>query len=223
MVVESLSWLIKLVKDNIVLCSFVLSMVSNSIPYVGVPYLIVIATMGASAPSLLEKIAIGLSAGVGAAIGKVVVYGVGRGVHAVLPGDVKKNLELFSKLFRRSVFIAIVVFAASPLPDDLLYVPLGVAKYNLPQFFIAVCIGKIILSTLVVMLGSVAAAAMEQTGLSRVHSVLLLVVLSIVVTIVIARVDWGRVMEAYTKGATTAAKTLVQEIVRALLPRRRGV
>ena len=59
--------------------------------------------------------------------------------------------ETFQKLVKK--YGAGALFCCStPIPDDLVYVPLGLAKYNPLRFFIATLTGKIVLCYVIVIL-----------------------------------------------------------------------
>jgi hypothetical protein len=51
----------------------------------------------------------------------------------------------FQRLVKRYGATAAFVAAITPIPDDLVYVPLGLAKYCPRRFFVATLSGKIIL------------------------------------------------------------------------------
>ena len=55
----------------------------------------------------------------------------------------KKN-ETIPTISSDMVPEAAFVAAATPIPDDLVYVPLGLAKYNPKRFFIATLTGKLV-------------------------------------------------------------------------------
>ena len=57
----------------------------------------------------------------------------------------------FERLVKRYGAGAAFFAAATPIPDDLVYVPLGLAKYNPKRFFIATLTGKIVLSYVIVL------------------------------------------------------------------------
>ena len=95
--------ILDVVQDQPFLASFIISLVSNSIPYMAVPYLIVIAVFAGHVDSLLGKILLVLGGGFGAAIGKLIVYMLGRSVHMFLPEDTKENLDVFVKLFEKNM------------------------------------------------------------------------------------------------------------------------
>ena len=56
----------------------------------------------------------------------------------------------FERLVKRYGAAAAFIAAATPIPDDLVYIPLGLAKYNPKRFFLATFAGKVVLSYVVV-------------------------------------------------------------------------
>ena len=198
--------------------AFIVSFLGNAIPYTTIPYLVWIMLTTPQYKDPFTKIAIVVASGIGAALGKVVVYSMGRVAHYVLPEHVKENMEMFARLFEKWGFFAIFVFAASPLPDDILYIPLGVAGYSPILFFAAVALGKIVITAAAVAFSDIIS---EFTGgTANPAFIASLIIISIVVTVVIARIDWFRVAKAARRGMREAITVLAEEAVRALAPRR---
>lgn len=205
---------------NTVIGAFLIALVSNAIPYMTVPYLIVIAGYGAALINTLDKILVAIAGGVGAGLGKVVVYLLGRGVHRILPEHTRENVELFARAFRRGVFIAVFLFAALPLPDDILYIPVGMTGYSPVLFFVAVTLGKIVITALAVLFGDVVATLVgsEQGGFDP-RVVAGLAIGSIIVSIIVARMNWKRIVEVYDEeGPVLAFLEMIKQVFLAMLP-----
>ena len=198
--------------------AFIVSFLGNAIPYTTIPYLLWIMLTTPEYKDPVTKAAIVVSAGIGAALGKVVVYSMGRAAHHVLPQHVKENMEMFARLFEKWGFLAIFIFAASPLPDDILYIPLGVAGYNPALFFIAVALGKIVITAAAVAFSDIISAF--TGGATSPAFIASMIIISIVVTVVIARIDWFKVAKAARRGMREAITVLAEEAVRALAPKR---
>lgn len=201
---------------------FLVSMVSNSIPFVTVPYLGIVAGYSFIYTDPISRVVMILSSAAGAATGKIVVYFLGRAFRRGLGEYSRKNIELFKKVARRSLFIAIVVFASTPLPDDILYIPLGLMKYPLPQYVLAIFAGKAVLTSIVVAYASwITAVAATQ-----VYTVPILIVVTVLLTYLILRIDWYNVINTlYGKGLIPACKVLLKEVMvvmRGLVTRRRS-
>ncbi len=205
---------------NPVLSAFIISLASNAIPYMTVPYLGIIAGWGLYLHNDVEKVFVAVSGGVGAALGKVIVFLLGRSFRRILPKNTRQNVEIFAKAFKKSVFFALFLFAALPLPDDVLYVPLGVTGYNLLLFFIAVALGKIVITFLAVVFGDLIRSITGSEGLSP-EALAALIIGSIVVAIIIIRINWLKIIETYNeKGVVPALAELIKQTILAMLPKR---
>ncbi len=192
---------------------FVISLVSNSIPFVGIPYLAVVAGYATIYTSPIDRVLLILSSAAGAAIGKIIIYFLGSAVRLRLSKESEENLKTFLRLAKRSMFLAIVIFASTPLPDDLLYVPLGVMRYPLPQYFLAIFIGKIVLTTVVIYyLGWV----IEQTVSSESPVVsAATIMLTVYLTYLALKINWREVLdELERKGIVEATAKVLKEAMR---------
>ncbi len=189
---------------------FLLSLVSNSIPFVGVPYLAVVIALGAIYRDPYQKLGLILSSALGAALGKIVIYFIGSGFRLKLSRRSRENLELFLKLARKSLFLATVIFASTPLPDDILYVPLGLMKYPLHLYAIAVFLGKALLTSAVVLYASGLAWLLEGDLIITVPA---FIIITFVFSYFIIKVDWGRVIEVtYERGLPGAIEEVSRQV-----------
>ncbi|MCD6323900.1 MAG: VTT domain-containing protein [Desulfurococcales archaeon] len=180
---------------------FLVSMVSNSIPFVTVPYLGLIAGY-----SLIYRDPLGVAilivvSSLGAASGKIVVYYLGAVARKGLSEISRRNVELFQRLAKRSLFLAIVVMAATPLPDDILYLPLGMMKYPLLPYFIAILTGKVVITSVVVFYAS----WITQTASNNVFLVPVWVVVTVILVYLVLKTDWYRVIDKLTRAGVRGA------------------
>lgn len=176
---------------------FLASLLGNAIPYATVPYLILIVQYFATIKyTLLDIIFIAVIGGLGAALGKIIVYSIGRAARYALSEETKENLRLFTKLMSKSVFIAVFLFAALPLPDDILYLPLGVSGYSIVKFFMACFLGKIVITLLAALFGAAWAQVAEMSKIPVWVSAPSMLIVSLIVAYVITTIDWVRVVES---------------------------
>ena len=100
--------------------------------------------------SYLDPFLVGLIAGIGAAIGELVGYGIGITGGLILRRTNKQNIRLLDRIKKwfqnHGGFFAIIIFAATPLPDYILGIMCGAVKYDIKKFFLATLIGKIIMN-----------------------------------------------------------------------------
>jgi len=132
---------------------FAASVIGSASVILPVPIFLLIFVAG----GLLNPLAVGIIAGIGSAIGELTAYAVGFGSRKLLGKKKKKKpakAEGASEWFRRAEtwmhkrggFVVILIFAATPLPDDVIGIICGGIKYDIKKFFIACLLGKIILS-----------------------------------------------------------------------------
>lgn len=175
---------------------FLISFISNSIPFIGIPYLnfLVVAS-----PFLrIEETAIvAIISAFGASLGKIVIYFIGTGVRMTLSEKTKENLAFFEKIFEKWGILAVFIFAASPLPDDVLYIPLGIARYKLVNFFLAVFCGKIVVTFLAIFMGKVTSDAIKFLLDNDVLSLAVFFLITTLFTFAVIRTDWKSVFEKY--------------------------
>lgn len=120
---------------------FLVSLIGNASIILPVPaYMVVIA-----AGAYLNPWLVGIVAGVGAALGELTGYGVGFGGRKIVEkkhGKILKKSKLWAE--KHGMFFLLVLFAATPLPDDVVGLLAGVIKYNIKKFFTATLTGKVI-------------------------------------------------------------------------------
>ncbi|HEA84402.1 MAG TPA: hypothetical protein ENI04_00235 [Candidatus Wildermuthbacteria bacterium] len=97
----------------------------------------------------LNPFVVALVGALGSAIGEMVAYGAGRGGRAIAQlGDNKftRWSEHLSRWFEKiNGFTIIVLFAATPLPHDVVGIFAGVIEYDIKKFFLATLIGKFLM------------------------------------------------------------------------------
>ncbi len=100
----------------------------------------------------LHPFLVGLSAGIGSAAGEFIGYGIGYGGRKLIKKK-SKWLKIAEEWFKRNGFITIFIFALTPLPDDIVGILGGIAKYDIKKFFIASLLGKTLLCLAISYLG----------------------------------------------------------------------
>lgn len=106
------------------------------------------------AAAKLNPLLVGIFGGLGAALGELTGYAVGFGGGKVIEKKWKKEIKKWGARFQKyGGFVLVVLFAATPLPDDIIGVLCGTIKYNIKKFFIASLIGKVIIHLLIAYAG----------------------------------------------------------------------
>jgi membrane protein YqaA with SNARE-associated domain len=136
---QFLSWSYSLAEMFGYLGIFVVSLLGCASILFPIPSVIVIFAFGA----ILNPWLVGLVAGVGSALGELTAYVVGIGGGKVLERKHKRWLNKAKTwMERHGAFFIVFLFAATPLPHDVVGILCGAIKYDIRKFFFATLIGK---------------------------------------------------------------------------------
>jgi len=120
---------------------FFINLISSSTILFPIPGYIFIFIFG----GILNPAFVALFSSLGAALGELTAYGVGRGGGYILKKSQKKYFEKGKEWFSRGRgFWVIILFAATPLPFDVIGISAGLFNYNLQRFILATFLGKIL-------------------------------------------------------------------------------
>lgn len=180
---------------------FLISLLGAMSVFIPIPYTVVIFTLGGL--QVFDPLLIGVVAGLGSAIGEFSGYLIGMGGRKVVSEKYKKKIDFIVKLFKKYGSITIFLFAFSPLPDDLLFIPLGLMRYSLVHAFIPALLGKFLSNLVIAYSGRFSLQfirdifGVEGEGLSILIGVILGIVLLVGVFIIMFRVDWEKRFAKY--------------------------
>lgn len=122
---------------------FLISIFGNFTIIFPVPYTIALIVISAIIPGV-NPIVLGLIGGLGASIGEVTAWLIGRGSQQII-GDAKSIERMKSYVEKGWAPLVIFIFAATPLPDDAFLIVLGLVQYSLIKTLIFTYIGKFVL------------------------------------------------------------------------------
>ncbi len=191
---------------------FILSIVGNAVPYSTIPYLFVVVAL----TKVYHPLILGVVSGIGSAIGKLVIYGFGLGIRKVISDKQLKKFERFVNEWRRGTFLLIFLFAATPSPDDVIYVPVATARYPLWKFFTAVALGKVVLTVFIAYWGMGVLAVVESMELPWYVSAMLLGTASIYVLYVSLRIDWDGLIMVCRRSISRCCRDFILELAMAM-------
>ena len=178
---------------------FLISLIGALSIFFPIPYTVIIFTLGGT----FEPLWIAVAAGIGSALGEFSGYLLGFGGRRVIGERYKKKMEFLMKLFDRFGSIVIFLFALTPLPDDLLFIPLGVIRYSLVRALVPALIGKICMNFIVAYSGRFsvqiirAIFGVESDWISALIGMVLALVSLVIVFVVMFKVDWEKLFEKY--------------------------
>jgi membrane protein YqaA with SNARE-associated domain len=174
----------------------VTSFVLNIIPFMG-PSNMLIASNAALLVNA-DPFTIGFLVALGSALAKSIHYGITFFVSGFLSEERRKNLDATGLKLKRWAFLALFIVAASPLPDEPVVVPLGLLKYNPIKFFIPYFIGKLSITVVGAYLGKVGQQLLAP-WISQEILMVASIILTIIVTLVLLKVDIGEIARKVVK------------------------
>ena len=177
----------------------IVSFLGSLVPFVPIPSFILVATMAVGDQFDIHSLA--LIAAITSTVAKQIIFYVSYGGRKIISEKTKKRMKPFQKLVKRYGGSAAFVAAATPIPDDLVYIPLGLAKYNPKRFFIATLMGKLVLFYVIVLISHYMGLSLLEPILQDIDDpmpvyvgiVALAIAMSIIV-ILLLRLNWERIL-----------------------------
>jgi membrane protein YqaA with SNARE-associated domain len=111
-------------------------------PYIGVPFILGGLRDGLTNEFLFDPWLVGLVSGFGAMLGELTGYAIGYGGGSLIEVEKRNSFRDFVQRYPRLTPIVLWFLAATPIPDDVLVVPLGAAKYPWWKVAIPQLVGK---------------------------------------------------------------------------------
>ena len=175
------------------------SFFGSLIPFVPVPIIFLLATMSVGDQFNIHVLAL-LSA-ITATAAKQIIFSISYTGRRIMSEKTRKRMKPFERLVKRYGAAAAFVAAATPIPDDIVYIPLGLAKYNPKRFFVATLLGKIVLSYVIVLISHFFGKEyveplienLEDPTLIYIGMIVFAVILTVMV-ILMLRLDWTRIL-----------------------------
>lgn len=161
------------------------------------PYTLIVlflATQG------LNPLALGVLMGAGAAIGEMSGYLIGMLGTRIVE---RRKPDTFDALQRivahrpNAILLLLFVFALTPLPDDVLFIPLGILRFSWWKVFLSTLVGKVLTGLLVTSFGFFFLSSVDTTTaapwgaiMSQFGTLAALVLISYL----FLQLDWQRLM-----------------------------
>ncbi len=179
-----------------------ISFFGSLIPFVPLPSFLLLATMSVGDQFDLHVIA--LISAFTATGAKIIVFSVSYEGRRIIGEKSRKRMRPFERLVKKYGAAAAFFAAATPMPDDLIYIPLGLARYNPKRFIIATLTGKIVLSYIIVFTSHYMGLSLVEPFLENVEDVstiyigiAVFAVIMTVVIILLLKLDWQRIMARF--------------------------
>ncbi len=178
------------------------SFFGSLVPFVPVPSFLLLATMSVGDQFNIHALAI--IASVLSAGAKQIIFYASYGSRRIIKKKTQQRMLPFQRLVKRYGAAAAFVAAATPIPDDLVYVPLGLAKYNPKKFFAATLSGKLVLHYAIVAVSHYLGLSIIEPYLENIENVndiyigmIVFAAMMTAVVVVLLRLDWTKVMARF--------------------------
>ena len=177
----------------------IVSFFGSLIPFVPIPSFVLVATMAVGEQFDIHVLVI--IAALTSTAAKQIIFYISYGGRKIISEKTKKRMKPFQKLVKRYGGSAAFVAAATPIPDDLVYIPLGLAKYNPKRFFVATLSGKIVLYYAIVLISHYMGLSLLEPILQDIEdplpvyiSIIILGLGMTITVILLLRLNWERIL-----------------------------
>lgn len=174
------------------------SFLGSLLLFVPMPYFLLVVI--ASTSSNFDPTIIGIVSAIGATTAKVIIFQLSYTGSKLMSKSAENRLRPFMRLVSKYGGIAAFLAAITPIPDDLIYIPLGLARYGRMKFILFTLAGKIIF-TMSIAWGvrlSLDYISFFITDVSDTNGAILITmiffVLAIITIYTIIKLDWARVL-----------------------------
>jgi membrane protein YqaA with SNARE-associated domain len=178
---------------------FAISLIGAMSIIVPIPYTFIILTLGIEGMNpLFLTVAGGLGSGVGEFSGYILGY-YGR---SAISEKQQRKMDFMIRVFNRYGPITIFLFALTPLPDDLLFIPLGILRYKFVKAFIPCILGKTLMCAILAYGGKkfndiLSMVFGESTPEMKLLISIITAIALILILVAMLKIDWEKVFEKY--------------------------
>jgi len=177
----------------------IVSFFGSLIPFVPIPSFVLVATMAVGEQFDIHVLV--LIAAITSTAAKQIIFYASYGGRKIISEKTKKRMMPFQKLVKRYGGSAAFVAAATPIPDDLVYIPLGLAKYNPKRFFVATLLGKFVLYYVIVLISHYMGLSLLEPVLREINDplpiyigIIALGIAMTIVVILLLRLNWEKIL-----------------------------
>ena len=173
--------------------TFLVAFGLNLIPFFGPSNLLIASTaaIGIVNADPTALLTIALLIALAAALAKGIHYMITFFVSGHLSEKNRARLDVKAGKVRRWAFLLLYLAAATPIPDEPIVIPLGLMKYSPAKFFLSYFLGKITITLAGAFLGGWVEANFSSS-LSPIEMIAISIVLTIVITVLMFKVDVGK-------------------------------
>ena len=177
----------------------VVSFFGSLVPFVPIPSFVLLVTMSVGTQFDIHLLAI--IAAFTATAAKQIIFYISYGGRRIISEKTKKRMRPFQKLVKRYGGTAAFVAAATPIPDDIVYIPLGLSKYSPKKFFVATLLGKLVLCYTLVLISHYMGLSILEPILADIDDpspvyigIIMFAAAMTAVVVLVLRLDWAKIL-----------------------------
>jgi len=180
---------------------FLVSFLGASSVLFPIPYTVIVFWL--SIATDIDPLFLIFSAALGSALGEFVGYSIGYTTKKIVGEKTKKKFDAMLRVLMKHKNIwplLVFLFAFTPLPDDLLFIPLGLIHFNFLKVFVPCLAGKILMFYMIVFGGKYASfyvhfiLGSETTPLRSVLFTLVMTIILFIIIWVMWKIDWEKIL-----------------------------
>lgn len=177
---------------------FALSFIGACSIIAPIPYTVIVFVLASS--ENLDPLMMAITGGLGSGLGEFTGWIVGKLVSRTLESTrYSKQLHAlirFAEAKGKHVLpLVIFIFALTPLPDDMLFIVLGMLNYKLLYTLIPCVIGKVVMLYLVSSFGKLTWGIIGDIGLSEEIIIVLTVIMLAAIFVALMFIKWDKILE----------------------------
>jgi len=176
-----------------------ISFVGSIVVFIPVPYAPVL--LAAALSGKLDPHLIALASATGAVIAKTIIFFASYYGRNLLSTKTRKRMLPLQRLVSRYGWPGAFIAAATPVPDDVVYIPLGLAKYSPWKFVTATFAGKFAMNEAIVWSAILLGRPLVEDVVTNTQDTFTLVVLTVASIAIMGlviyyslRIDWGKII-----------------------------
>jgi uncharacterized membrane protein YdjX (TVP38/TMEM64 family) len=162
--------------------------------------------IGLVTPDTTTLLIIGFLVAFAAALAKGIHYMITFFVSGRLSEKRRARLDADGAKVKRWAFGLLFLAAATPIPDEPVVIPLGLMKYSPAKFFLSYFLGKLSITVAGAFLGSFSEGYFSK-WLNPDVMVGISIALTVVITVILLKVDMGKLAQRFLKKKKPVEKT----------------
>lgn len=179
---------------------FLVSFIGAVSIIVPIPYTFVILWLGMK--GTMNPLLLAIAGGIGSAIGEFSGYALGYYGRTIISKKRQRKMNYMVRVLNRYGPVVIFLFALTPLPDDLLFIPLGIMRYTFIKAFIPCFLGKLLMCGILAFGGQLYYDILrsifgEMTWEIELLTSIITAVALVLILVALFKIDWEKVLEKY--------------------------